>query len=71
MAIHALICGPVELDKLTRIGACDEVDFVEDDLGFRAERQTKKNSEKSERLAFHVKRCEWGSKVAYLSSSRR
>jgi len=70
VAVHALVGGAVQLDKLTRVGSRDEVDFVEDDLGFRGERQTAECGEQSEKLAFHGERCEWGSKVAYLSSSR-
>ena len=70
VAVHALVGGAVQLDKLTRVGSRDEVDFVEDDLGFCGERQTAECGEQSEKLAFHGERCEWGSKVAYLSSSR-
>ena len=61
----------VQLDKLTRIGTGDEVDFVEDDLGLRGERQTAECGEQSEKLAIHGERCEWGSKVAYLFKFKR
>ena len=67
----------IELNKLTHIGACDQIQLIDDHvLGLSLNQShpcnrccTPQSGEQGNQFSFHGVRCEWTSKVAYLSCS--
>ena len=75
VAVQARSWVAIELHKRTHIGACDQIQLVDDHVLSLSPDQSHpcnrccapKSDEQGNQFSFHGVRCEWTSKVAYLS----